>query len=59
MEDASRIVLNKNKCDVDVDIIKSNFKQEEEEQIKFERIINLIRGVEPTDRLVSSNPTPV
>jgi hypothetical protein len=53
MEDAARTVLNGNVCDVDVEVIKSNFKQEEEEQDKFERILSMIRTVR-SDRTVCS-----
>ena len=53
MEDAARTVLNGNVCDVDVEVIKSNFKQEQEEQDKFERILSMIRTVR-SDRTVCS-----
>jgi len=43
MENASRLVMDGNVCPVDITPIKSNFKQEEEEQIKFERMMTIIR----------------
>ena len=43
MENASKIVLNGNVCPVDIEIIKGNYKQEKEEQIKFDRIMSIIR----------------
>ena len=43
MEDASRIVLDGNVCPVDIVSIKTNYKQEEEEQIKFDRMMTIIR----------------
>jgi len=43
MEDASRIVLDGNVCPVDIVSIKTKYKQEEEEQIKFDRMMTIIR----------------
>ena len=43
MENASKIVLNGNVCPADIEIIKGNYKQEKEEQIKFDRIMEIIR----------------
>tara|TARA_R100000935_G_C2821484_1_gene160007 strand:- start:412 stop:1650 length:1239 start_codon:yes stop_codon:yes gene_type:complete len=57
MEDASRIVLDGNVCPVEIEIIKGNFKQEEKEQIKFDRIMNVIRDrvpVQSTPHVVPS-----
>jgi len=53
MEDASKTVLNGNVCNVEYEVIKSNFKQEQEEQDKFERILSMIRTVR-SDRTVCS-----
>jgi DNA polymerase I-like protein with 3'-5' exonuclease and polymerase domains len=43
MENASRLVMDGNVCPVDITPIKSNFKQDKEEQIKFERMMTIIR----------------
>jgi len=43
MEDASRIVLDGNVCPVDIVSIKTNYKQEKEEQNKFDRMMSIIR----------------
>ena len=48
MENASALVLDGNVCPVEIEIIKSNFKQEKEEQIKFDRIMTIIR--DPSNR---------
>ena len=52
MEDASRIVLDGQVCPVKIDIIKSNFKQKEKHQIKFERVMNIIRSSNKTTSVV-------
>ena len=46
MEDASRIVLGGKVCNVDLKEIINNFEQEEEEQLKFNRIIKIIKQTE-------------
>ena len=46
MQDASRIVLGGKVCNVDLKEIINNFEQEEEEQLKFNRIIKIIKQTE-------------
>ena len=54
MENASRIVLDGDVCPVEMQLIKTNYKQGKEEQIKFDRIVSIIRSSNISTSSISS-----
>ena len=54
MENASRVVLDGDVCPVEMQLIKTNYKQGKEEQIKFDRIVSIIRSSNISTSSISS-----